>query len=239
VTPRGCQLWRLVLRVASRAVLGDALRASALCRCGCAFRGCLGDRNLLGPISHFGRYACFWRVPRSRLARRVVCASERFWRLAVRSAALLKLLGFCSFIRWLSSFSLFLVFSPRVRRVKAIFVECLIGGLCLSTWLACSRVCTVLEVNGLLPPIGFGGERHCTLEDCLWGICLAGGLRVEFRLGSCWNLHSVEQCSVCCVSRVALECDFSWGGCKRATCPFRTFRVLYWKPLCSRPVGAS
>jgi len=97
---------------------------------------------------------------------------------------------------------------------------------------------TVLEVNGLLPPIGFGGERHC-LEDCLWGICLAGGLRVEFRLGSCWNLHSVEQCSVCCVSRVALECDFSWGGCKRATCPFRTFRVLYWKPLCSRPVGAS
>jgi len=77
VTPRGCQLWRLVLRVAPRAVLGDALRASALCRCGCAFRGCLGDRNLLGPISHSGRYACFWRVPRSRLARRVVCASER------------------------------------------------------------------------------------------------------------------------------------------------------------------
>jgi len=51
-------------------------------------------------------------VCQGRVSLGVLCARASVWRLAVRSAALLKLLGFCSFIRWLSSFSLFLVFSP-------------------------------------------------------------------------------------------------------------------------------
>jgi len=53
---------------------------------------------------------------------------------------------------------------------------------------------TVLEVNGLLPPIGFGGERHCTLEDCLCGNLsrwrFTCGVSFEFLLGT---FISVEQ----------------------------------------------